>query len=122
MPDLTLSATLRALAEELTAAGVPTAIDPGQVPVPGGWLTPRELARPTLAGGWQATVNLWLVVHDAEESDALRALELLLGAALDVVAVDTAGGDSIDLAATLVLPHTPGTPLPAFRLTTTIEL
>lgn len=122
MPDLSLTAALRALVEQLSAVGVPAAVDPDRVPVPGAWVTARELSRPTLAGAWEATVNVWLIVADSEDTDALRALELLLGAALDVLAVDTVGGDSIDLAATLVLPHTPGTALPAFRITTTIDL
>jgi hypothetical protein len=115
-------AALTELCGQLTAAGVPAALDAEDVQVPGAWVTARELGRPTLGGSWEATVHVWLVTADATDSQALRVLEQLLDGALEVLAVDTTGGDTIQLAATLVLPHTPGTPLPAFQITTTLDI
>jgi hypothetical protein len=100
---------------------VPAAVDAEDVQVPGAWVTARELGRPTLAGSWEVTVHVWLVTSEATDSEALQVLEQLLDGALEVIAVDTTNGDTIQLAATLVLPHT-GTPLPAFQITTTLDL
>jgi hypothetical protein len=116
-----IAAALGDLCAQLAVAGVPAAVDPDDVQVPGAWVTARELARPTLAGNWEATVHIWLVTSDATDSQALQVLEQLLDGVLEVVAVDTAGGDTIQLASTLVLPHSPGTPLPAFQITTTLD-
>jgi hypothetical protein len=52
---------------------------------------------------------------------ALQVLEQLLDGVLEVLAVDTANGDVVQLASTLVLPHSPGSPLPAFQITTTLD-
>jgi hypothetical protein len=116
-----IAQALTDLCTDLRLAGLNAAVDAEDVQVPGAWVTARDLARPTLAGSWEVTVHVWLVTSEATDSEALQVLEQLLDAALEVIAVDTTNGDTIQLAATLVLPHT-GTPLPAFQITTTLDL
>jgi hypothetical protein len=109
-----------ALVDTLSDAGVPATLDPGVIQVPGAWVSPRELQLLTLDGGRRARVHVWLVTADADEVTALDALEVLLDAALGVLAVDTTNDDLIQLAGTLVV-RDEG-PLPAVQITTTIDL
>jgi hypothetical protein len=109
------------LADTLAAAGVPAALKAGEVQVPGAWISARELAVSTLGGGWRVTVHVWLVIADTEETEALAAFDPLLEAALGVLPVDTTGGDTVQLAGTLVLRSDEG-PLPAVQITTTIDI
>lgn len=115
-----LRSALDDLCDTLTAAGVPATMHSGEIQVPGAWVSPRELALTTLAGGRRVTVHVWLIVPDAEEPDAIDALDPLLEAALDVLAVDTTNDDLIQLAGTLVV-RDEG-PLPAIQITTTLDL
>jgi hypothetical protein len=118
-------AAIRGALEDLCAAlrgqGIPAAVNAEDVQVPGAWVTARDLTPLTLAGGLRITVHVWLVVSDADDATALDSLEQLLEGALEVLTVDPATGDAVQLAATLVLP-TMGTPLPAFQITTTLDL
>lgn len=115
-----LPAALADLIDILGEFGIAATTNPGQIQVPGAWISPRELELTRLDGGGQVTVHVWLVVPDAEEDQALPGLWTLLDAALPVLDVDTTNGDTIQLAATLVV-RDEG-PLPAFQITTTLDL
>jgi hypothetical protein len=115
-----LSAALGDLVDTLSAAGVPATLRPGEIPVPGAWVSARELEVLSLGGGLRVTCHVWLVVPDAEEDTALAALDPLLAAALAVLPVDTTTGDVVQLASTLVVREEG--PLPAIQITTTLDI
>lgn len=59
-----LTDALAALADDLTDAGIPADIDPARVTVPGAWVEATELHPLTLAGDFEARVNVHLVAAD----------------------------------------------------------
>jgi tetrahydromethanopterin S-methyltransferase subunit G len=115
-----IAAALGDLCDTLAAAGIDATIKSGEIQVPGAWVSARELAVQTLAGGWQITAHVWLIVPDAEEDTAQDALDDLLEKALAVLPVDTTNGDTVQLAGTLVVRDSG--PLPAIQITTTIDV
>lgn len=115
-----LPIALDTLLQDLADAGVSAAVNPGEIQVPGAYVSARELALTRLDGGGRVTLHVWLVVPDAEEDQALPGLWALLDRALGVLDVDTTNGDTIQLASTLVV-RDEG-PLPAFQITTTLDL
>jgi hypothetical protein len=115
-----IGAGLVDLCDTLTEVGVAATTKAGEIQVPGAWVSARELAVKTLAGGWEVTAHVWLIVPDGEEDAAQDGLDVLLEAALGVLPVDTTGGDTVQLAGTLVV-RDEG-PLPAIQITTTIDV
>jgi hypothetical protein len=115
----------RALADKLTAGGVPADLDAGAVNPGGAWLQPRELELQTLGGWGELTVWVYLVVGDSDnESEAIGDLDELLDKAL-AAGLKPARGDAadpIDVAASVLLPHSPQTPFPAFRIATVLTV
>lgn len=113
----TLVETLDQLAEALTAAGVPAAVDENDVPVPGAWLSVRGPSWPTLRGiRWR--VDVLLIVGAGSTLPALTELEqLLLKVVPDVLTPDEAAE-----VVTVSLPADPTTALPALRLPLDIDL
>jgi len=98
-----------ALRAELAGAGIPTDLDPGAVPVPGAWLSIRQVTPLTLGEGWEVRFHLYLVVPDAGALEAWDGLSGLLDKALTVVEPD----EPINTSTAITLPHTPTQPLPA---------
>lgn len=105
------------LAERLTAAGVSATPEPQDVPVPGAWIAARRLTRERMCGGMALTVDVYLVVRDSGTLTALDELAGLIDKALTVIDPDDG---RIDTDETVILPHDP-TPLPAAKITTTID-
>jgi hypothetical protein len=114
---------LEQLVARLRAAGFSASVDPEELSADTAcvWVQPRTLAGWRLAGGAELTVWLYLVVPNVETSHALALLDDALAGvlALDLPLSDD---DTIDLAAAVVLPANPGTPLPAYRLAVDLEL
>lgn len=115
---MTKRAELLALADALTAAGVPAAIDPRDVTPPAVWVHLGTWSYDTLDGGCtDAQVILDLVAPDSGVTDAMGLLDDL---ETDVVTVLGPPRDPC-VAATIQLPDS-GTQLPAYRLTYQVEL
>jgi hypothetical protein len=113
-----LLAACDALAAELTTvAGVPASVERAKVHTPGAWVNPRTVEITTLSGGGTALVDLILVAADTGERNALAALEGLLEKVLTLPHLDVA--EPIDTNYALILS---GSPLPAFRVATHLEL
>lgn len=111
-----IRAGLDRLAASLTAAGVPTAVDPRNLNPPCAWVTGKTMSSPHfLCGSGLITADVYLIVPDSGTPTALDALDVLLDKALTVV---TAEGD-ISLSESVALPT--GAPLPAYKITTEIE-
>lgn len=111
------------LVEVLQQAGFRASVDPDQLLVDpvGVWVQPRAIRDYTLTGG--ATLVTWLYLVCAN-TETPRAQELLDDALAGVLTlVDPADTDDvIDLAAAVVLPTNPTTPLPAYRVAVDLDL
>jgi hypothetical protein len=107
---------LRALAAELTAAGVPAALSRGSLKVPGAWVRPDTTDGPVnLAGGGQARVSVLLVAPEGGDEEALTDLTDLLDLALTVL-------DPVEPVDTSVVLPLNNNRLPAFRLAVDLDL
>lgn len=103
---------LETLAQEITAAGIPTTMDPRNLDAPGAIVELNELGPDnTMCGDYSATANVYLVAPDNGRVEATANLLAMY----DKVKHLTTGATTIDLA----LPDT--APLPALKLST-IEL
>lgn len=100
---------LQQLADALTAGGVPTAIDPRNVNLPGGWIKRVSRVPDLLCGGETLVVRLWLISPDIGTYDALGYLDDMYDLA-SVVLLPNTGTPSTD--ATALLPDS-ATPYPA---------
>lgn len=113
-------AACRALAADLTAAGVPADVERARVNPGGAWVVPHTLDMTTLAGGGTARVHVVLVAGDTGDLAAHEVLTGLLDRCLsDPVRLLPA--DEVDTTWVLVLPHSQ-TPYPAYRLPVDIDL
>lgn len=113
-----IQAACQALADSLTAAGVPATLSRGSLEVPGAWVRPDTASGTATLAGWSldsARASVILVAPQAADAEALGDLEGLLVKALTVIHPD----DDVDT--TVVLPHR-GNPLPAFRLVVDLDL
>lgn len=99
------------LAAQLTAVGIPAAIEPGEVPVPGAWVTGREATVTTLGGGGTVTAYVYLIAPDNGVLNAHKELTRLLG----LVPADWLAGP-VSLNEGVALPANPTAPLPAYRV------
>lgn len=100
---------LAQIADALTAGGVPTAIDPRDVNLPGGWIKRVSRVPDLLCGGETLVVRLWLIAPDIGTWDALAYLDDMYDLAASILLPNT-GVASTD--ATALLPDSP-TPYPA---------
>ncbi len=119
----TVTAATAELVALLRAAGFAASVDPAELnPNPACvWVQPRDIRDRTL--GDTATLVVWcyLIVGNTETPDALRLLDDALAGLLELA--DPADSDDvIDLTAAVILPGNPGTPLPAFRMATDLDL
>lgn len=105
-------AKAKELRDELAGAGVPASLDPDSVPVPGAWVSVRSIDPMTLSGGVLVRLHVHLIAPDGPALQAWDHLAGLLDLALDVVDPD----EPINTAHSVLLPHTPTQPLPAFLL------
>lgn len=108
------------LADQLEAAGVGMSIEPGEVPVPGAWLSPRtvDTTRGTLTSPGTATAHLYLIAADTGDEHAFTVLAGLLDKVLPLVTESEF--DEINIGTSISLPDSPG--LPAFRLSIDLVL
>jgi hypothetical protein len=111
------------LVARLRQAGFAADVDPERLSADTAcvWVQPRTLAGWRLDGGAELTAWLYLVVPNVETSHALALLDDALTGVLDLD-LPLSSDDSIDLAAAIVLPANPGTPLPAYRLAVDLDL
>src|SRR5262245_8331180 len=100
---------MQQIADALTAGGVPTAIDPRDVNLPGGWLKRVSRLPDLLCGGETLQVQLWLIAPDIGTWDALGYLDDMYALAVDVLPPNS-GNPSVDT--TALLPDS-ATPYPA---------
>ena len=114
MRAIDIPPALQALADELTAAGIATSIDPTTIPTPGAWLTIAQIDPDRLCGEVSVTADLYLVAPDIGHVAALTYLSSMLG---DVVALVPSLGQATPDA--VVLPGHPGA-LPALRASLTL--
>lgn len=98
------------LAADLTAAGIPTTLDPAKVAPPGAWLHAISVEPITLdLDTYTVTADLHLAVRDRGTTTALTDLFALLTRALGVVTPSAAVQTDAYLAS-------PGGNLPAFTI------
>jgi hypothetical protein len=108
----------KALAAELTAAGVPATLSRETLRVPGAWVRPDTINAYTLQGDEgpaRARISVILVAPAANDAEALGDLVGLLDKTLGVIDPD----DDVD---TSVLLPLRGNNLPAFRVVTDLEV
>ena len=111
---------LVALRDQLAGAGIPASLTPGEVRTPGAWVTATSvpLDSLTLDGHGSLRARVWLIAPDVAAMQAWDELGKLLDLALTVVGPDA----DIAVNQAVTLPHTPSTPLPAFRLDVDLPL
>ena len=108
---------LQQIADALTAGGVPCAIDPRDVNLPGGWLKRVSRSPDLLCGGETLTLQLWLIAPDIGTWDALGYLDDMYDLAADVLPPNA--GPTTD--ATALLPDS-ATPYPATHYDALVQL
>lgn len=109
---------LDTLASELRDAGVPRAgVDPAKLMPPCAYVAMTSLEAGTLAGDFDATVDVVLIAPDHGTKPALSHLADMLDSATDAVTFD-----GPIRAASIRLQSSGATALPALTLTTTIEV
>ena len=100
----------------LETVDIPADVDPAAVTVPGAWIAVREVDAFTIGGGGTVVVDVYLISPDTMPRDALSILGDLAGLALSVLDVETMTTNEA-----LQLPDG-GRPMPAFKLTTKVEV
>ncbi|QFG13039.1 tail terminator [Gordonia phage Schiebs] len=109
-----LGAAVVALADRLTAAGLPATTDPRNINPPCAWVTLGAATFPTLCGDLDATASVLLIVPDNGMPTAMHQLGELLDR-FTAAEVDLPTGDV--LPDTVTIPGAGAGPLPALRLT-----
>jgi hypothetical protein len=110
----------KALAIDLTEAGVPASVERSQVNAGGAWIAPQSIDLTTLGGDGVARVHVVLVAPDSGDLASHVVLAGLLDKCLsDPVRLVPA--EPVDTGWILVLPHTQ-TPYPAYRLPVDVDL
>lgn len=113
-----LRTALSEVAEALTAAGVPSALDPRDVTLPGAWVQLLTLDHDMLCGDLTALVGVDLISPDVGTLEALDQLGAMLPRALSVLGVN-AGTPTV--ARTILLPDS-ATAYPALRVSLLITV
>lgn len=115
--EVQVLAELEALAEALTAVGVPASVEPSEVQVPGAWVTARTAVIETLAGGGTLHAYVYLIAPD----NGIRQSHEELGRLLARMP-DTWVAGELSLNEGVALPANPNTPLPAYRVPVDLDL
>ena len=110
----------RALAVDLTEAGVPADVERGKVNPGGAWIAPQTIDLTTLGGDGTARVHVILVAPDNGDLASHLALTGLLDKCLSAP-VSLVPAEPIDTGWAVVLPHSQ-TPFPAYRLPVDLDL
>ena len=94
-------------------AGIPTSLEPGQVQLPGAWVSFAQ-ASPETMSGYSLRFNVYLIVPAYDSQlQTMDALAGLLAKVLEVIAPE----DDQPITATAVtLPTNPAVPMPAYRV------
>jgi hypothetical protein len=100
------------LRNALAGAGISASLEPGDVEPPGAWVRVQSMTMVTLADVWSVRFQVYLVAPDVGALEAWDVLSGLLDRALTVIEPD----EPVNTATSVVLPHTPNQPLPAFLL------
>lgn len=104
------TAPIDQLVTMLEAAGIRATTNPGELSLPGAWVTLDDLFRVNVAGDWQLTCSVYLITGDTDDQRALEQLFALLDDAMAVLTPD-----GVVTVARVVLP-TDATPKPALRV------
>lgn len=117
-PSIGTAAKDRAISlrNALAGAGISASLDPDTVDVGNGggaWVRIPTMEPLTLAGAWTVRFQVYLVAPAVGALEAWDVLSQLLDRALTVIEPD----EPVNTATSVVLPHTPNQPLPAFLLT-----
>lgn len=113
---MNLGSALEQLAAELTAAGVPTTVDPGAIVIPGAWLTLRHIHDWRLDGSGTARLMLYLVAGDYPTPATLDELGELLAKVADYTV------EGMVEAVTLAMPNYSAAGLPALAVPIEVEI
>lgn len=107
---------LETVVSELRRVGVRASTDPAKVQLPGAWVSATQIDHNRLCGGGEITVSVYLIAQDRPAPIAHGILSGLLAKALGVIdpTEPTATGEAVVLSQS-------SQPLPAYRMTTTIE-
>ncbi len=108
---------LKALAAELTAAGIPTSLDRQTMRVPGAWVRPDTVTATSLAGDTgpaRSRVSVLLACPTQGDAEALADLSRLLAKALTVIDPD----EDVDTSVLLTIRSNTH---PAFRLVVDLD-
>lgn len=100
----------------LATVDIPSSVDPAEVQVPGAWISVAEVDLFTIGGGGTVVVDVYLIAPDTMPRQALAILGELAGLALSVLSVERMTTNDA-----LQLPDG-GRPMPAFKLTTKVEV
>lgn len=104
------------LCVDLTAMGVRATQDPREVNAPGAWVLPVKAQSHYLAGGVVIDVDVYLIAPDHGYQRSTRVLSELFDLTRSLVDIDdTSFVDAVTLPAG-------GAPLPAWRITTTLQI
>lgn len=117
-----VGAALDEFVEQLRAAGFSADVDPERLNLAPGalWVQPREI-RDRLKSSATLIVWVYSIVSNQDAEHTITLLDDSLEGLLELV--DLADSDDvIDLAAAVILPSNPGTPLPAYRLAVDLDL
>lgn len=109
-----LADSLTAVADTLTAAGIPATVEPRDLQIPGAWVTLHDVIDPTLCGEYTVRARVCLIASDNGMTHELDALGRMLDLAYDAVTFDEA------VTPMTVTPPGMG-PLPALVITTTTD-
>lgn len=113
-------AACRALAVDLTEAGIPADVERARVNPGGAWITPQTVDLTTLGGDGTLRAHVVLVAPDTGDLASHVVLAGLLDKCLsDPVRLVPA--EPVDTGWAVVLPHTQ-TPFPAYRLPVDLDL
>lgn len=100
----------------LASVDIPASVDPAEVQVPGAWISLVEVDAFTIGGGGIVVVDVYLIAPDTMPRQALAILGELSALALSVLDVERMTTNDA-----LQLPDG-GRPMPAFKLTTKVEV
>jgi hypothetical protein len=110
----------RALAADLTSAGIPADVERSKVNPGGAWIAPQTIDLTTLGGSGTARVHVILVSGDRGDLEShielSRLLDLCMSAPVDLIPAE-----EVDTGWAVVLPHSQ-TPFPAYRLPVDLDL
>lgn len=114
-----LLAELQSLENLLERNGIRAWIEPKRVKPPGAWIAAQSISTVHFGGCYTATVDIYLIAPSLDTVPALKHLTPMLSELLAIEDIEIIGEPS--LAESVALP-VGGDALPAFKITTTIEV